>query len=87
MAQTQTAQGQFLNSQTDILVVFHKRTQSLLLRGQKNMIIPSRKKLIISVCGYLKFFAFQCQLDHKKLLNFFFASVFSNCAFRLTAVP
>ena len=44
------------------------------------MIIPSRKKLIILVCGYLKFFAFQCK-DHKKLLNFFFASVFSNCAF------
>ena len=44
------------------------------------MIIPSRKKLIILVCGSLKFFAFQCQ-DHKKLFNFFFASVFSNCAF------
>ena len=44
------------------------------------MIIPSRKKLIILVCGSLKFFAFQCQ-DHKKLFNFFFASVFSNCPF------
>ena len=29
---------------------------------------------------YLKFFAFQHQ-EHKKLLNFFFPFVFSNCAF------
>ena len=53
----------------------------------KKKISPLRQKLIILVCGYLKFFAFQCQ-EHKKLLNFFFASVFSNCAFLgLTAVP
>ena len=54
------------NFATDILVVFHNRTHSLLWRKQKKND---------------KSFQAKINVKNTRHLNFFFASVFSNCPF------
>ena len=70
----------FKNFVTDILVVSQLDMLSAVKKTKKMINFFEAKINNKLFCSYLIFFCLPCQ-QHKKLLNFFFLSVFSDCAF------
>ena len=70
----------FKNFVTDILVVSQLDMLSAVKKTKKTINFFEAKINNKLFCSYLIFFCLPCQ-QHKKLLNFFFLSVFSDCAF------